>query len=118
MRYYTNPQPPANFQYPAELYTVNEKFADLLTNIKTRHDPVVTSIAQGILEYKRMRGPDAAVDTETRYFLDRFYMSRIGIRVLIGQHIALCNAEPDPDYVGVIVRIFQYSQGAFPLVND
>lgn len=106
MRYYSNPQPPSNFSYPAELYAVNEHFANVLTAIKTRHDPVVTSIAQGILEYKKMRGPDAAVDTELRYFLDRFYMSRIGIRVLIGQHIALCNAEPDPDYVGVIVSLY------------
>lgn len=105
IRYYANPRTPSDFQYPGELLTVNEKFADLLSQIKTRHDPVVTSIAQGILEYKKMRGPDAAVDTETRYFLDRFYMSRIGIRVLIGQHIALCSAEPNPDYVGVIVRI-------------
>jgi pyruvate dehydrogenase kinase 2/3/4 len=29
-------------------------------------------------------------------------MSRIGIRVLIGQHIALNKLEPHPDYVGVI----------------
>lgn len=35
-------------------------------------------------------------------FLDRFYMSRIGIRMLIGQHIAL-NEEPvREDYVGII----------------
>lgn len=29
-------------------------------------------------------------------------MSRIGIRVLIGQHIALNRLEPHPDYVGII----------------
>lgn len=29
-------------------------------------------------------------------------MSRIGIRVLIGQHIALNQLDPDPNYVGVI----------------
>ncbi|KAJ3142016.1 hypothetical protein HK100_003879 [Physocladia obscura] len=40
-------------------------------------------------------------------FLDRFYMSRIGIRMLIGQHVALSKASTEssnshPDYVGII----------------
>lgn len=40
------------------------------------------------MEYKRARaGEDIQADVQR--FLDRFYMSRIGIRILIGQHIAL-----------------------------
>ncbi|KAJ3210408.1 hypothetical protein HDU82_008167 [Entophlyctis luteolus] len=40
-------------------------------------------------------------------FLDRFYLSRIGIRMLIGQHVALSKASVDgsrapQDYVGII----------------
>lgn len=42
------------------------------------------------------------IDPEIKTFLDRFYMSRIGIRVLIGQHIALNKLDADPDYVGII----------------
>jgi len=39
---------------------------------------------------------------EIQDWLDRFYMSRIGIRFLIGQHVALNTLQPDQDYVGII----------------
>lgn len=35
-------------------------------------------------------------------WLDRFYMSRIGIRFLIGQHVALNTQQAHEDYVGII----------------
>ena len=88
--------------WPPEVHDYNERFTQCLTNVKKRHDPVVTSVAQGVLEYKKAQGSKAAVDTDIRVFLDRFYMSRIGIRVLIGQHIALNKLEPHKDYVGII----------------
>jgi hypothetical protein len=40
-------------------------------------------IAQGILEFKQSK-KSHLVDTDVQAFLDRFYMSRIGIRMLIG----------------------------------
>ena len=50
--------------------------------------------AQGVLEYKRARrGQNIQADVQR--FLDRFYMSRIGIRILIGQHIALARTNPE-----------------------
>ena len=59
--------------------------------------------AQGIIEYKRKR-QRMQIDTNIQSFLDRFYMSRIGIRMLIGQHVALMNqrSHADPNYVGII----------------
>lgn len=44
------------------------------------------------------------IDHNIQAFLDRFYMSRIGIRMLIGQHIALTDQRQrsDPNYVGII----------------
>lgn len=42
------------------------------------------------------------VDQSVHEFLDRFYMSRIGIRMLIGQHIALQSSVKRPGFVGVI----------------
>ncbi|TQD83541.1 hypothetical protein C1H46_030922 [Malus baccata] len=39
---------------------------------------------------------------EIHQFLDRFYMSRIGIRMLIGQHVELHNPNPPPHCVGYI----------------
>lgn len=92
------------------MHDYNERFTKLLSNIKRRHDPVVTTIAQGILEFKR-DSKSTNIDRSIQTFLDRFYMSRIGeqgsqacciasltwvsgIRVLIGQHIALNRLEP------------------------
>jgi pyruvate dehydrogenase kinase 2/3/4 len=92
-----------NGQWPPELADYNNKFAVLLEKIKRRHDPVVTTVAQGILEYKRKR-QRMQIDHNIQAFLDRFYMSRIGIRMLIGQHIALTDqrTHTDPNYVGII----------------
>ncbi|KAK3046711.1 hypothetical protein LTS18_013304, partial [Coniosporium uncinatum] len=74
--------------WPPELGQYNIKFSDALEKIKRRHDGVVTTVAQGILEWKRKR-QRMQIDQNIQGFLDRFYMSRIGIRMLIGQHIAL-----------------------------
>merc|ERR1711939_901453 len=84
-RYYSNPD--ETIVWPPEVHDYNDKFTRVLSNIKRRHDPVVTTVAQGILEFKRDR-QSPHIDRSIQTFLDRFYMSRIGIRVLIGQHIA------------------------------
>jgi len=72
-----------------------------LENIKKRHDPTVTTVAQGVLEWKRNRQAKD-ISSEIQTWLDRFYLSRIGIRFLIGQHIALNTLQPHEDYVGII----------------
>lgn len=89
--------------WPPELNDYNTRFANTLGKIKQRHDSVVTTVAQGILEYKRKR-QRMQIDHTIQAFLDRFYMSRIGIRMLIGQHIALTDQRThlDPNYVGII----------------
>ncbi|KAK7977527.1 hypothetical protein PG984_005928 [Apiospora sp. TS-2023a] len=89
--------------WPPDLQAYNQKFSQTLNKIKRRHDGVVTTMAQGILEYKRKR-QRMQIDNNIQSFLDRFYMSRIGIRMLIGQHIALTDQSHhrDPTYVGII----------------
>jgi pyruvate dehydrogenase kinase 2/3/4 len=89
--------------WPPELQMYNLKFGECLKKIKRRHDGVVTTMAQGILEYKRKR-QRLQIDRNIQSFLDRFYLSRIGIRMLIGQHIALTDQSHfrDPTYVGII----------------
>ena len=89
--------------WPPELADYNLRFAKMLEGIKRRHDSVVTTVAQGILEYKRKR-QRMQIDSSMQAFLDRFYMSRIGIRMLIGQHITLTDqtSEMHPNYVGII----------------
>ncbi|KAI9718195.1 MAG: hypothetical protein M1812_004185 [Candelaria pacifica] len=90
-------------EWPPELNDYNKRFGHTLGGIKRRHDGVVTTIAQGILEYKRKR-QRMQIDSNIQSFLDRFYMSRIGIRMLIGQHIALTDQRhaAEPNYVGII----------------
>uniref|UniRef100_A0A182TQF8 Protein-serine/threonine kinase n=1 Tax=Anopheles melas TaxID=34690 RepID=A0A182TQF8_9DIPT len=67
------------------------KFCKSLTQIRDRHSDVVQTMAQGILELKESR--DGAIEPSTelsiQYFLDRLYMSRISIRMLINQHTIL-----------------------------
>jgi len=61
----------------------------------------VTTVAQGVLEWKRnQKAQNIGLDVQA--WLDRFYMSRIGIRFLIGQHVALNTLSPHSDYVGII----------------
>lgn len=107
----------------------NDKFLACIEKIKTRHDPTTTSIgltyfnlAQGVMELKThwrqtdnplLKDNESAVDsasllpTSIQSFLDRFYMSRMGIRMLLGQHISMSMACKNPsripeNYVGVI----------------
>src|ERR1700761_3269975 len=90
-------------EWPPMLSEYNRKFARTLEGIKRRHDPVVTTVAQGINEWKRKQ-QRMQIDSSVQSFLDRFYMSRIGIRMLIGQHIALTDQTTNkhPNYVGII----------------
>eukprot|EP00126_Sphaerothecum_destruens_P005381 Sdes_comp18731_c0_seq1m9073 len=87
-------------------------FTELTKKIIQRHSPVVTTMAQGILEFKK-RVPDfenIQKAGKLHYFLDRFYMSRIGIRMLMQQHIELFgNKEgaPPKGWVGVIDKYCQ-----------
>lgn len=43
-------------------------------------------MAQGVTEYKESFGVDPVTSQNVQYFLDRFYMSRISIRMLLNQH--------------------------------
>ncbi|KIO26039.1 hypothetical protein M407DRAFT_243854 [Tulasnella calospora MUT 4182] len=102
-RYYSVPNIPLA-SFPPQLHEYNQRFTKTLENIKRRHDPTVTTVAQGVLEWKNSRNKGAPFETprEIQEWLDRFYMSRIGIRFLIGQHVALNTLQPHPDYVGII----------------
>ena len=49
-RYYVNPQ--RNIDWPPEVRDYNASFTRLLEKIKRRHDPTVTTVAQGVNEWK------------------------------------------------------------------
>lgn len=50
-------------------------------------------MAQGVLEYKEAFGVDPVTNQNVQYFLDRFYMSRISIRMLMNQHSQYCSTQ-------------------------
>lgn len=91
--YYTSC--PTNIIWPKEVYDYNKSVFDALTKIKKRHDATVATMAQGVQEWKQ-ENQTIHVNSSIQTFLDRFYMSRIGIRMLIGQHIALNMAQASP----------------------
>lgn len=70
--------------WPPEVQDYNKRFTKLLEHIKSRHDPTVTTVAQGVLEWKHCQNA-RHIGHDIQSWLDRFYMSRIGIRFLIGQ---------------------------------
>ena len=61
------------------------QFCQSLKKIQTRHSNVVQTMAQGVLELRDSHSVDKQTDMAIQYFLDRFYMSRISIRMLIHQ---------------------------------
>ena len=70
--------------WPPAVHDYNTRFTQTLEKIKRRHDPTVTTVAQGVLEWKRSQKA-RRIGLDMQAWLDRFYMSRIGIRFLIGQ---------------------------------
>ncbi|XP_021889533.1 pyruvate dehydrogenase (acetyl-transferring) kinase, mitochondrial isoform X2 [Carica papaya] len=81
-----------------------KEFTQMIKAIKVRHNNVVPTMALGVQQLKKDMDPKIVYGDlhEIHQFLDRFYMSRIGIRMLIGQHVELHNPNPPPDCVGYI----------------
>lgn len=71
-----------------------ETFCSDLIHIRDRHKDVVQTMAQGVIELKESREIDSPMELSIQYFLDRFYMSRISIRMLMNQHTLLFSEIP------------------------
>jgi len=90
-----------------------EAFAELVESIYKRHSKVLVQMARGAHEFRnhvaqthRSTGQNHlfAHMEETHAFLDRFYLCRIGIRMLIGQYLAL-REPPLQNYIGLICDV-------------
>uniref|UniRef100_A0A674CQF5 Protein-serine/threonine kinase n=1 Tax=Salmo trutta TaxID=8032 RepID=A0A674CQF5_SALTR len=86
-------------------HSVLHEFVDTLVNIRNRHNDVVPTMAQGIIEYKSVYGQDPVTNQNIQYFLDRFYMSRISIRMLINQHTLVFDGATNPLHPNTIGSI-------------
>lgn len=80
------------------------RFTKTLNNVVNRHETVVQNMAMGILQVQETYGIDTKTEQNIQYFLDRFLMSRISIRMVINQHLLMFNEEkPDhPMQIGAI----------------
>lgn len=76
--------------------TVLGTFTETLVNIRNRHNNVVPTMAQGVLEYKDAFGVDPVTNQNVQYFLDRFYTSRISTRMLMNQHTLIFSGSTNP----------------------
>ncbi|KAJ8403102.1 hypothetical protein AAFF_G00360180 [Aldrovandia affinis] len=96
------------------------KFTETLINIRNRHNNVIPTMAQGVVEYKEAFGVDPVTNQNVQYFLDRFYMSRISTRMLMNQHTLIFDGSTNPahpkhigsidpncDVVGVVKDAFE-----------
>ncbi|XP_077199124.1 pyruvate dehydrogenase kinase, isozyme 3 isoform X1 [Paroedura picta] len=75
---------------------VLDNFLDVLIKVRNRHNDVVPTMAQGVIEYKEKYGFDPFVSSNIQYFLDRFYTNRISFRMLINQHTLLFGGVTNP----------------------
>ncbi|XP_032082865.1 pyruvate dehydrogenase kinase, isozyme 3 isoform X2 [Thamnophis elegans] len=75
---------------------VLDNFLDILIKVRNRHNDVVPTMAQGVIEYKEKYGFDPFVSSNIQYFLDRFYTNRISFRMLINQHTLLFGGVTNP----------------------
>lgn len=95
----------------------NREVTESLKKIKKRHDPTVATVAQGVIEWKQSKKKNL-IDHSIQDFLDRFYMSRIGIRMLIGQNIAINDEPPRKDWVGVISTNTRVKEVAMDAIDN
>ncbi|XP_042567440.1 pyruvate dehydrogenase kinase, isozyme 3b [Cyprinus carpio] len=72
--------------FSQELINVGFSFLEILIKIRSRHNDVVPTMAQGVIEYKEKFGFDPFISSNVQYFLDLFYTNRISFRMLINQH--------------------------------
>ncbi|XP_017720490.1 PREDICTED: pyruvate dehydrogenase kinase, isozyme 3 [Rhinopithecus bieti] len=75
---------------------VLDNFLQVLIKVRNRHNDVVPTMAQGVIEYKEKFGFDPFISTNIQYFLDRFYTNRISFRMLINQHTLLFGGDTNP----------------------
>lgn len=82
-----------------------DRFTEVLQNIRKRHSTVIETLAQvincfilyannvfflqGYMEFSDSGSVKEYEESQVQYFLNRFYLSRISIRLLIYQHSTL-----------------------------
>lgn len=80
-------------------------FAALIEEVYARHSHTLITMAKGAHEIRALLKHDMvafALHEEIQSILETFYVSRIGIRTLIGQYLALKNPSADENVIGLV----------------
>lgn len=80
-----------------------------MIEIRNRHNDVVPTMAQGVIEYKERFGFDPFISSNIQYFLDRFFTNRISFRMLINQHSESQNWFAPLDYKRTVYVLFSFA---------
>lgn len=84
-----------------------EQLGKVLLRIEKRHQPVATTLAEGFHRHITTH-PDLSHDDALQAFLDKFHLSRIGMRTTSSQHMTLLqqmsNTADRPGFAGIIER--------------
>ncbi|KAF9928208.1 hypothetical protein FBU30_002551 [Linnemannia zychae] len=75
---------------------LQKEYADLLQSITNRHKQDVLYMAHGISQFKRYQITRNQPSTEIQHFLNSFNRGRLGIRIMVGHHLALQNQLYNP----------------------
>ena len=84
---------------PINSHTKVEMFTNMLKDIKTAHHDVPKDLALGVESLKNETEADlyhSEYNEPIDHFLNKFYLSRIGIRTLIDLHVQSFNNDPNP----------------------
>lgn len=87
------------------------KFIDMQLKIREKHATMHGGIREA-LEFYNV----ADLDPKLTGLLDKFYYSRVGIRMMVDQHIA--TQQPTPGYKGIIANECSPTQVAMSVVHD
>ncbi|KAG9066776.1 hypothetical protein KI688_012687 [Linnemannia hyalina] len=71
--------------------TVQKEYANLLQKVTNRHKQDVIYMAHGISLFKRYQNTRSQPSDEIQHFLNSFNRGRLGIRIMVGHHLALLN---------------------------
>jgi len=99
-------------------------FAKMLRTIYTRHSKTLISMCKGLDELKKELQATGDIDLEkdvdVTQFMDDFYMSRIGLRMLAGHYLALHEqlSHPNKDFVGLICTKTSPAQVVQDAIHD
>jgi len=92
---------------PIRTFEDEKRFVTLLGSLFNKHSKTLIAMAKGVHELKRelaLLGDFDLNSLNVTQYLDDFYLSRIGIRMLAGHHLALYDqlSKPVKTFVGLI----------------